>query len=124
MSPAAPTEQAASLLHDLRAAGVTVVAAIDVDGPADVLSQAQLDAIRCHKPALLRLLVNPYLWTCTANPHRQRVTDRLAKAWDRDPLEARWLAARWYTAMDAARDAGHRDPDAEAWKALQLATGP
>lgn len=51
------TPTAAHLLDDLRAAGVIIAPAIDLDGPDDVLTDDVLVRVRKHKPALLRLLV-------------------------------------------------------------------
>ena len=114
----APGSDAIALLADLRAAGVTLTPAIDYDGPPDALTDATLQRIRDHKPALLRLLVNPYRHRCI-NPQRQRVCDLIADAYDRDVLKAMHLARTWYAAMDDARRTRHRDPDAAAWAALE-----
>ena len=117
--------EAIRLLADLRTAGVTVTAAIDIDGPADALTDATLQRIRDRKPALLRLLVNPYRHRCI-NPQRQRVCDLIADAYDRDPLEAMHLAKTWQTAIDAARAAGVSggDVDNQAWHELQTYAPP
>ncbi len=115
-----PAADAIAVLADLRSAGVTVTAEVELAGPADFLTDERLDAIRRHKPALLRLLANPYRHRCI-NPQRQRVCDVLADAYDRDPLEAMHLAKTWYGEMDDARRTRHRDPDAAAWAALQAA---
>ena len=116
----APGSDAIALLAELRAAGVTLTAAIDYDGPPDVLTEATLHRIRQHKPALLRLMVNPYRRRCE-NPQRQRVCDLLAAVYDTDPLRCMDLARTWYGAMDHARRTRHRDPDAAAWSALVAA---
>ena len=119
--PAPGSSPAIALLHELRNAGVTLTPAIDYDGPPDVLTPVMLNRIRGHKPAMLRLLINPYRVTCTVNPQRQRVCDLIADAYDRDVLEAMHLARTWYAAMDHARRTRHHDPDAAAWAALVAA---
>ncbi|MEM6852844.1 MAG: hypothetical protein AAF593_00360 [Planctomycetota bacterium] len=119
MRSTTPTEQAIGLLAELRSAGVTLTPAIDLDGPAERLDPDTLARVRHHKPALLRLLVNPYCHTCVVNPQRQQVCDRLADAYDRDPLWCADLARRWYSAMDDARRRGDADPDASAWDDMQ-----
>lgn len=103
---------AIDLLHELRAVGVTLTPAIDFDGPADAMTDTTLGRIRQHKPALLRLLVNPYRHTCIEHPERQKACDLLADAYDRDPLACIELAKRWYDAYTV-------DGDAAACVALQ-----
>lgn len=95
---------AIDLLAELHAAGVTLTPAIDFDGPADAMTDATLDRIRQHKPALLRLLVNPYRHTCIEHTERQKVCDLLADAYDRDPLACMELAKRWYDVHAAGGD--------------------
>ena len=116
-----PDADAIAVLADLRSAGVTVTAEVELVGPADFLTDERLAAIRHHKPTILRLLVNPYRHRCI-NPPRQRVCDLIADAYDRDVLEAMHLARTWYAAMDDARRTRHPsggNPDAAAWAALQ-----
>lgn len=105
---------ACSVLEGLRSRGVTLTPAIDWAGPPEVEADGTLDLIRLHKPALLRLLVNPYRHTCTTNPHRQQVCNLLADVYDRDPLRCLDLKELWYRAIDTARAAKQPDPDATA----------
>ena len=50
--------KAAELLTELRDAGVIVTAAVDLDRPAEVLTDERVEAARLVKPELLRLLVH------------------------------------------------------------------
>lgn len=111
-----PPGNAIDLLRELQHAGITLRPALDVEGD---FTDAALDLIRVHKPALLRLLVNPYRHVCMSHPQRQRVCDLLADAYDTDPLRCMELAETWYRSLDHLRNNAHPDPDAAAWTALE-----
>lgn len=112
MTPTHGESVAMNLLLELCGAGISLTAALDVEGD---FTEATLARIRQHKPALLRLLVNPYRHVCIENPDRQKVCDLLADAFDRDPLACMALAKRWYEIQAVAGDAA-------AWAALQSET--